>query len=104
MTKDLKSWEEEFDEEFYEGLGAFAESDGEYYPQEDKVKEFISDLLQSQKQAIEESIIETIIKLSKKYWIDSEVGSPMPLIVNETQFKKFILDDLLASAPEENHG
>lgn len=45
--KMMKNWEEQFDREFYEGVYCLAESDGEYYHMEDKVKAFIRILLLS---------------------------------------------------------
>ena len=45
VNLDDSNWEEEFDKEFYEGLYGCSESDGKYYPDEDRVKKFIRDLL-----------------------------------------------------------
>ena len=41
-----------------------------------------------------EELVDKVIELSSKYWIDKYVGTEMPLIVNKVQFKKFILEDL----------
>jgi len=46
--KPKEPWEEEFDKEFYEGIYLSAESDGEYYEQTDKVKDFIRYQLKKQ--------------------------------------------------------
>lgn len=39
-------------------------------------------------------VVERVVNLSSKYWIDRPVGSPTPLVVNKKQFEEFILSEL----------
>ncbi len=60
----------------------------------DLIWNFIESTISQTRQEVIEEIIDDIIKLSSRYWVDRYMGSPTPLIVNKGQFKRFLLEDL----------
>lgn len=54
----------------------------------------LSQAVQKAKEEERESLLDTIIELSSKYWIDRNVGAKPPLVVNKHQFKRFVLYEL----------
>ena len=50
-----------------------------------------------------EHIIDSIIKVSSKYWIDKHIGVPAPIVVNATRFKKFVLHELTPPTTNERN-
>jgi hypothetical protein len=94
MTKDLKSWEEEFDEwqEAWEGQrfekGSLKEAN---------LKDFISELLQSQKQAVEEEQISRIEEMLRQEMITFS-RTPISQRMNGYTMLQFIRDKILTIA------